>query len=248
VSWGVAPGWLWKSAFGAKHIYFWEFSIARPFMKIFCQFVASGHVDIPRAHVNHRAMRRCLLLAVIYNFALLVTADAQQGPKNSVVLIIRHAENPADGHGLSPRGEERAKAYANYFQNFAVDSKRLEPQAVLVAADSKQSHRPRLTVQPFAKAANLPIDNRFANKEPADLTAELRANYQGKIILICWHHGQIPALLRALGAAPETLLPNGKWPKDVYDWVIMVSFDENGHVIPESTKRISEHLLQGDSQ
>ena len=136
---------------------------------------------------------------------------------------------------MSPRGEKRAKAYQNYFQNFAVDGKRLEPQAVVVAADSKQSHRPRLTVEPFAKAAKLPIDNRFANKQPADLAAELSANYQGKVILVCWHHGQIPALLRALGAAPETLLPNGKWPRDVYDWVIMVSFDENGHVMPQGT-------------
>jgi len=163
-------------------------------------------------------------------------------------LIIRHAESPESGHGLSPRGEERAKAYANYLQNFTVDSKQLEPNAIIVAADSKHSHRPRLTVQPFAKAANLPIDNRFANKQPADLAAELRANYQGKVILICWHHGQIPALLRALGASPETLLPNGKWPRDVYDWVIMVGFDENGHAIPGSTKRINEHLLQDDSQ
>jgi hypothetical protein len=191
---------------------------------------------------------RCLFIAAIYGSALLVVADAQEGPKNSVVLIIRHAENPANGHGLSPRGEERAEAYKNYFLNFTVDSKRLEPNAVVVAADSKQSHRPRLTVEPFAKAAKLPIDNRFANKQPADLAAGLRANYQGKVILVCWHHGQIPDLLRALGAAPETLLPNGKWPRDVYDWVIMLSFDENGRVIPDSTKRISEHLLQGDSQ
>jgi len=193
-------------------------------------------------------MRRCLFIGIIYGSVLLAVAEAQEAPKNSVLLIIRHAENPANGHGLSPRGEQRAKAYANYFQNFTVDSKRLEPNAVLVAADSKHSHRPRLTVQPFAKAANLPIDNRFANKQPADLAAELRTNYQGKVILVCWHHGQIPALLRALGAAPETLLPNGKWPRDVYDWVIVVSYDENGRLIPESTKRISEHLLQGDSQ
>jgi broad specificity phosphatase PhoE len=163
-------------------------------------------------------------------------------------LIVRHAEDPANGHGLSARGKKRAEAYIKYFENFTVDSKRREPQAVLVAADSKQSHRPRLTVEPFAKAAKLPIDNRFANKQPADLAAELRANYPGKVILVCWHHGQIPTLLRALGADPETLLPNGKWPKDVFDWVIMVSFDENGHVIPGNTKRINEHLLRGDSQ
>jgi broad specificity phosphatase PhoE len=193
-------------------------------------------------------MYRHLFTAVLFASTLTVAAEAQDGPKDSVVLIIRHAEDPPSGHGLSPRGEERAKAYINYFENFVVDSKRREPEAVLVAADSKHSHRPRLTVEPFAKAAKLPIDSRFANKQPADLATELRANYQGKIILICWHHGQIPALLRALGAAPETLLPNGKWPRDVYDWVIMASFDENGRLIPESTRRISEHLLQGDSQ
>lgn len=193
-------------------------------------------------------MRKYLFIAVIYGATLLAVADAQEGPKNSVVLIIRHAENPANGHGLSPRGKERAKAYENYFQNFTVDGKRLEPEAVVVAADSKHSHRPRLTVEPFANAAKLSIDDRFANKEPAGLAAGLRANYQGKVILVCWHHGQIPAVLRALGANPETLLPNGKWPKDVYDWVIMVSFDENGGVIPGNTKRLTEHLLQGDSQ
>ena len=193
-------------------------------------------------------MRRCIFIAIFFASTLTLVANAQEGPKNSVILIVRHAENPANGHGLSPRGEERAKAYVNYFENFTVDSKRLEPQAVVVAADSKHSHRPRLTVEPFAKAANLPIDNRFADKQPADLATELRANYQGKVILVCWHHGQIPDLLRALGAAPETLLPNGKWPRDVYDWVIMVSFDENGRVIPESTRRINEHLLPGDSQ
>lgn len=198
--------------------------------------------------MNATAMRRCFVIAVIHSCALSVVADAQEGPKNSVILIIRHAENPADGHGLSPRGEERAKAYKDYFQNFTVDSKPRKPNAVLVAADSKQSHRPRLTVEPFAKAAKLPIDGSFGNKQPADLAAELRANHQGKVILICWHHGQIPDLLRALGAAPETLLPNGKWPRNVYDWVIMATFDENGRLIPERTKRISEHLLQGDSQ
>ena len=193
-------------------------------------------------------MSRCLFIAVLFAFTLTLAAQSQDGPKNATVLIIRHAEDAGRGHGLSPRGQERAEAYKNYFQNFTVDSKRRKPDAVLVAADSKQSHRPRLTVEPFAKAAKLPIDSRFGNKQPTDLADELRANHQGKVLLICWHHGQIPALLRALGAAPERLLPNGKWPKAVYDWVIVVSYDENGRLVPESTRRISEHLLPGESQ
>src|SRR5258707_7914261 len=139
-----------------------------------------------------------LFTAVLFASTLIVAAEAQDGPKNAVLLIIRHAENPASGHGLSPTGEQRAKAYKDYFLNFTVDSKRLEPGVILVADDSKHSHRPRLTVEPFAKAAKLPIDSRFSNNQPPDLAAELRANHQGKVILVCWHHGQIPALLRAL--------------------------------------------------
>src|SRR5215831_21220177 len=120
-------------------------------------------------------MPRCLFIAVVFGCTLILAANAQDGPKDSVVLIIRHAEDATNGHGLSPRGEERAEAYKNYFLNFTVDSKRREPDVIFVATDSKQSHRPRLTVEPFAKAAKLPIDNTFGNKQPGDLAAELRA-------------------------------------------------------------------------
>ena len=193
-------------------------------------------------------MHRCLFTAVLFAVTLTFAARAQEGPKDSVVLIIRHAENPESGHGLSPRGEERAEAYKNYFLNFAVDSKRLEPNVVFAATDSGPSHRPRLTVEPFAKTAGLKIDTRFGNNQPIELAADLHANQQGKVILICWRHGNIPSLLRALGAKPKDLLPNGKWPDPVYDWILLLSYDQGGHLIPNSSTRISEHLLQGDSK
>ena len=193
-------------------------------------------------------MRRCLLIAVIYGSALLVVADAQEGPKNAVVLIIRHAEDADSGDGISPRGELRAEAYKDYFLNFTVDSKPREPKVVFAAKDSKKSHRPRLTLEPFAKAAKLKIDTRFGNSQSADLAADLRANQQGKVILICWRHPYVPDVLRALGVKPEDLLPNGKWPGSIYDWVILLSYDQNGHLITGSSKRINEHLMPGDSQ
>lgn len=193
-------------------------------------------------------MRRCLFIAVIYGSALLVVADAQDGPKNAIILIIRHAENPESGRGLSSIGEQRAKAYKNYFLNFTVDSKRLEPNAIFAANDSKHSHRPRLTVEPFAKAAKLQIDTRFTSNQSVELADELRGTQQGKRILICWRHSQIPAVLRALGATPETLLPGGKWPHAVYNWVILLRYDQDGRFVPASSKRITEHLLPGDSQ
>jgi hypothetical protein len=193
-------------------------------------------------------MYRCLFIAVLFACALTLAADARDGPKDAVVLIVRHAEDGGTGRDLAPRGHERAEAYKNYFLNFTVDSRRLEPAVVLAAKDSKQSHRPRLTVEPFAKAAKLPIDTRFGNNQSTELAADLRANHQGKVILICWRHGNIPALLRALGAKPKDLLPGGKWPGSVYDWIILLSYDQEGRLIPGSAIRINEHLMPGDSQ
>jgi len=193
-------------------------------------------------------MRRCLFVAVIYCSALIFAADAQDGPKDAVVLIIRHAEDAGSGDGISPLGQQRAEAYKNYFLNFTVDSKRREPAVIFAAKDSKKSHRPRVTMEPFAKAANLKIDTRFGNNQSADLAADLRANQQGKVILICWRHPYIPALLSALGATPETFLPKGKWPGAVFDWIILLTFDQNGHLIPSNSRRTNEHLLPTDSQ
>ena len=184
---------------------------------------------------------------IFFVFALILVAHAQDGPKNSVALIIRHAEDADSGDGISPRGEQRAEAYKNYFLNFNVDSARREPDVVFAAKDSQKSHRPRLTVKPFAKAADLKIDTRFGNDQSAELATDLRANQQGKVILICWRHPYVPDLLRALGANPESFLPHGKWPGSVYDWVILLSFDQDGRLIPASSKRITEHLLPGDS-
>jgi hypothetical protein len=193
-------------------------------------------------------MHRRLVIGIIFGFALLVVTDAQDGPKDAVVLIIRHAEDADSGDGISPLGQERAEAYKDYFLNFTIDSKLREPDAIFAAKDSKKSHRPRLTMEPFAKAANVKINTHFGNTQSADLAADLRANQQGKVILICWRHPYIPALLRALGANPESFLPNGKWPGAVFNWIILLSFDQNGHLIPSKSRRTNEHLLPSDSQ
>jgi hypothetical protein len=192
-------------------------------------------------------MSRALLPAFCLCFALAFAANAQDGPKNAVILIIRHGEKPAKGTGLSPAGKQRAKAYKHYFKKFTVDSKLLRPNAVFAAKDTSGSHRPRLTVEPFAKAEKLQVDTRFASNQTAQLAAALRATEQGKRILICWHHSDIPGLLQALGANPRTLLPSGKWPDSVYDWVILLNYNQDGRLIPGDAKRIDEHLMPDDS-
>jgi len=76
-------------------------------------------------------MYKCLFIAVFFASTLTLPAESQSGPKDAVVLVIRHAEDADSGNGISPLGEKRAEAYENYFLKFAVDSRRLEPTSFL---------------------------------------------------------------------------------------------------------------------
>jgi len=162
------------------------------------------------------------------------------------VLIIRHAEKPPFGSGLSVEGQARAEAYVKYFQNLRQGSDRLTPDYIVAADDSDHSQRSRLTVEPLAKSLGLKPDLRFQAKRPQDLVHEIQSSPHGKIILVCWHHHEIPELLQRLGADPETLLPQGEWPAQQFGWMLRLCFDENGRLIASRSKRVKEHLMPGD--
>jgi broad specificity phosphatase PhoE len=172
-------------------------------------------------------------------------AEDSPGLKDATVLVIRHAEKPASGDTLTPAGEARAKAYVNYFQNYTVEGKPFAVDHLFAAAYSKGSKRPRLTLTPVSQATGLRIDQPFTDKQFVELANELRAKPHGKNIVICWHHGEIPGLVRALGAKPEELLPKGKWPDEVFGWVIQLRYDGNGQLM--EAKRIKENLMPADA-
>jgi len=164
---------------------------------------------------------------------------------DTTILIIRHAEKPPTGDGLTPEGEKRAEAYVHYFKNFTVDSKPFSLDYIIASADSKNSHRPRQTMEPLSKATGLAIDNQFGSKQFKELAEALLARPHGKQMLICWHHGEIPQLVRALKGDPEQLLPNGKWPERTFNWIIQLRYDVNGQLL--DAKRIQENLMPGDA-
>lgn len=192
-----------------------------------------------------RLMKSKLLLCALLFVVTPVFAEDAVGLANTEVLIIRHAEKPGSGYDLTPVGEERAKAYVHYFESYTEHSKPVKLDHLFAAADSKGSHRPRLTLEPLSRAMGLAIDMRFTNKQFAALADELRAKSHGEHILICWHHGEIPALLTALGANPKELLPNGKWPDDVFGLMIQLRYDDKGQLA--EAKRINENLMPDDA-
>jgi hypothetical protein len=196
-------------------------------------------------HAN--ASRWSLCCGLLLNLALPSSAAfakhdlASAGMAGVTILIVRHAEKPESGSDLSPAGSARAAAYARYFDPFsAAPVDPFVPDMLIASKDTTRSDRPELTLKPLSAAIGLPIDTRFANHDVKDLAKTLRLGTHGKHILIAWHHGQMPKLIRALGGDPDRVLPGGEWPEDVYDWVVELSFDNDGRLADE--RKINENL------
>jgi hypothetical protein len=198
---------------------------------------------MPYANPN----RRGFCWGVLVSLALPLRAALAKHDRASVemagvtILIVRHAEKPDSGPDLSPAGSARAAAYAQYFNPFrAAPSGPFTPDMLIASRDTTKSDRPELTLKPLSAALRLSIDTRFANRDVKDLAETLRSTAHGKHILIAWHHGHIPKLIRALGGDPDKLIPGGEWPEGVYDWVVELSFDNDGRLTDE--RKITEDL------
>jgi hypothetical protein len=172
-----------------------------------------------------------------------VVSGASNGLCNVDILLIRHAEKPESGPGLSPVGVARADAYVKYFQGLSIGSRVLTPDCLIAAADSDQSSRPRLTLEPLGKALKLPINDHYGASQVETLGEDLRATPHGACILICWRHGGMPRLLAALGAKPSAFLPGDTWPEEEYGWIIHLRYDSEGRLVRSLSKPIIQPPL-----
>lgn len=169
-----------------------------------------------------------------------------RGLANVTVLIVRHAEKLASGSGLSPQGEQRAQAYATYFDPLRLDGQRLLPGRLIATADSKNSIRPRLTLTPLSQRLGLPIEQPYADADVDKLVKSLGKDNQAPVVLIAWHHGHIDKLIDAFGGDAKTITGRKTWPGDVYDWLVVLRFDANGQLDAAHSQLVQEHLLPGD--
>jgi hypothetical protein len=163
------------------------------------------------------------------------------------ILLIRHAEKPADvaDANLSPAGKKRAEALPELFKTTADRPDPLPtPDFVFATKPTKHSNRPVETVAPLAQALKLEVNAGYANDDYAALAEELYTNpkYEGKTVLICWHHGTLPEFAVMLGA---TGVPD-RWKDAVFDRVWVVTFDEKGKANPLA--RRAQALLPGDAK
>ncbi len=181
-----------------------------------------------------------LIVAICAHQALPAADSHIKGPK--LIMIIRHAEKPDETDGqkdpnLSKQGYARADALAKVIpDHFA------KPDFLIATKKSKGSDRPAETITPLAKAINETIDAKFKDEEFADVAKEVLTNpkYDGKTVLIAWHHGKIPELAKALGVtdAPD------KWDSKVFDRVWEITFEDGKATL----KDLPQHAMPGDSE
>jgi len=142
-----------------------------------------------------------------------------------VVFVIRHAEKPlVRDPDLAPMGYTRAAALPSLF----------------ATAPSRNSNRPVETVLPLGQALHVKINALHMDDDAAGLARDvLSGKYAGKVVLICWHHGQIPAVVAALGVTDAP----AKWDGDVFDQIWKIEWV--GGKARMTT--LPEELLKGDS-
>ncbi len=187
--------------------------------------------------------RRCVALLCLF-VLVCVAAAAQSGQPPATILLIRHAEKLTDGRiDLSPAGFARAKEIPRLFggAGAAAPHNLPRPEFLFATHQSKKSNRPVETITPLSEALKLPISAEIADDDFATLAKELLSGkYAGKVVLVAWHHGKIPAFARALGATP----PYDPWPETQFDRVWRIDYRDGKATLTD----LPQDLMPGDSK
>src|SRR5262245_55288779 len=86
------------------------------------------------------------------------------------------------------------------------------PDFIFATKESHHSNRPVETITPLRSALGLGDDyynHKHSDDDYAQVASDILTHpkYEGKVVLICWHHGKIPDLATALGAAAPSTWP-----------------------------------------
>ena len=143
------------------------------------------------------------------------------------VLIIRHAEKPEVGNGLSPKGFKRAKALVAYFKSNPAVTQFGTPVALFAMKpkDETGSIRAIQTLTPLSTALSININADYFKNDLDELIAKIASTpqYNGKTVLICWEHKIIPVMAQHFGVEPKP----SEWLSTDFETVYVINFLQN---------------------
>lgn len=196
---------------------------------------------------------RKTILTLFFGAAAALASAAAAFAAPAQIIIIRHAEKNEYGSELSEQGFRRAQALVKFFQTGPAVTRYGVPAAIYAAAPKNEdsSVRSIQTVTPLARALRIEINAGFTRGQTHKLAREIMEApaYEGRMVLICWQHGNIPDVIRDLaeynnsGQAVQNSLPY-EWPDEAFDraWILDLY---RGRVV--SFMDVPQRLLPGDS-
>ena len=142
------------------------------------------------------------------------------------ILLMRHAEktgDPMNPH-LSQDGYARASKLAEYIPSaFGI------PNLLIAASVSKHSTRCIETLKPLSAKTGVLIDATNADQDYGALASHLLSLPQyaarGTLIVVCWHHGNMPSMANAL-RAPRGSYPD-PWEAQVFNQIVILKYSGN---------------------
>lgn len=162
----------------------------------------------------------------------------------TLVMIIRHGEkpdkdgdlpgvdsegNPASDSSLSQIGWDRARRLVDVFDPSSSGQPRpglARPKMIYAAGvtDAGEGVRTRETVTPLALRLRIPVNTSFGKGDEQALADQITS--QPGPTLICWQHGEIPAIAQAFGSLAPA--PPDTWPDDRFDVIWTLTATDSG--------------------
>lgn len=152
-----------------------------------------NHSDPERRRARRR---RRIQIIVVYTLIAIGLAWFFESQATTTIIFVRHAEQTsfdAEDPGLSAEGRLRAAELTRQL----VDADVVAGIDAIYATPFRRSQE---TVQPLAKALDLPVNTYDINDTEPVLERILKA-HKGRIILVVAHSNTLPVLIANLGAS-----------------------------------------------
>ena len=165
-------------------------------------------------------------------------APIQVPSRPAQIILIRHAEKPADAANphLAPAGVERAAKLVAFLTTDPAMTKFGLPVAVFATATTKKGDgvRTQETIAPLAKKLKLALQTPALGKDYQLLATGILSKraYRGKTVVICWNHEWLPELAGALGVTP----PPPPWKGSDFDRVYVITYAAGKATLTETTE------------
>jgi hypothetical protein len=166
-------------------------------------------------------LKKMAISLIVYSGILLsgesACIQAGGGAGELRIVLIRHAEKPADGDHLSCQGLNRSLALPGVL--YPMIGRPDFTYVPAISSGASTGHVRMLeTVIPFAVKYNLKI---FDNYDEGEVTALTKDILQKKgTVLVVWDHSRIVSVARGLGVTDNPLV----WDSDDYDSIWIITF------------------------